>query len=67
LSLVRDKKETKAQMKINKAFEKFSETLMSQDKFVDSQAIVAKLISKLHDQAVLSVAKHPAPTQESEE
>ena len=54
-------------MKINKAFEKFSETLMSQDKFVDSQAIVAKLISKLHDQAVLSVAKHPAPTQESEE
>jgi hypothetical protein len=58
MRLLRDKKETKPQLKINKAFEKFSETLLKLGKS-DPQPSLTKLLTKISDQALLSLAKHP--------
>ena len=67
MSLIRDPKETKAQMKVNKAFERFSDALLSQTKSTaDPQNLVSKLLSKLHDQALLSLAKHPAASEQED-
>ncbi len=59
MSLLSDKKETKPQLKINKAFERFSETLLNLGRS-DPQPAVSKLLSKIADQALLSLAKHPS-------
>ena len=48
MSLIRDKKETKPKVKINKAFDRFSESLLNLGKS-DAHALVAKLLSKLSD------------------
>ena len=65
-SLIRETKETKAQMKVNKAFDRFSDQLLDSSKS-DSQALVTKLLSKLQDQALLSLAKHPSMDQTPQE
>ena len=46
-------------MKVNKAFDRFTDQLLDSSK-ADAQALVAKLLSKLQDQALLSLAKHPS-------
>ena len=46
-------------MKVNKAFDRFTDQLMDSSK-ADAQALVAKLLSKLQDQALLSLAKNPS-------
>ena len=55
-------------MKVNKAFDRFSDQLLDPGKS-DSQALVTKLLSKLQDQALLSLAKQPSidhhPQEES--
>ena len=49
-------------MKVNKAFDRFTDQLLDSSK-ADSQALVAKLLSKLQDQALLSLARHPSLDQ----
>ena len=46
-------------MKVNKAFDLFTDQLLDSSK-ADAQALVAKLLSKLQDQALLSLAKNPS-------
>jgi hypothetical protein len=46
-------------VKVNKAFDRFTDQLMDSSK-ADAQALVAKLVSKLQDQALLSLAKNPS-------
>ena len=54
-SLLRDSKESKPQLKLNKAFDRFTDTLLSK-----GEVGITKLLSKLSDQAMLSLAKDPA-------